>query len=489
MNILKLFLVTLFCSMSNPQWSLSQDRDIDANQVRRSSQNEGQDIETLLHFWVGKWDCYSSKGGPVNGFNDLTARMNGKVVHELWTPADGRPGGESWNYFDPVSRTWRQHWIDASGRPFVFVGTKKENGILYEGPHLDGKATKFKRRMFIRPIGNGRVQQTGTKSNDGGKTWQTEYDLVYVPRGEPFTKGANVPKQKAEKGFDFLIGDWRMDVEEYDPQGKQIRTLTDWSRVRKMIGGASLLDEWGDEGFTVRTWDPNKKVWRLFWTDRDFLAGNMQIWEGTFENGVGTFVGGYSVPDNISRSKSKIEFSEIKDNSVLWKMWKSPDNGETWVLQYIRRYKRVDSVADKMVGLANPANIKPIQQQALQLLKQQNFEQASVLYRKIVQAQPKNNVALFRLGYCLHATKKLDQAMNVYKKVIPGGGKPAILASYNLACIYSIQKKNDQAFAAIKQAINLGFKDPNQLATDPDFQNIKSDDRFKKMIESIGGND
>ena len=67
----------------------------------------------------------------------------------------------------------------------------------------------------------------------------------------------------------------------------------------------------------------------------------MQIWEGTFENGVGTFVGGYSAPGNKAMN-SKIEFSEIEEDSLLWKMWRSFDGGQTWVLDFIRHYSRTN---------------------------------------------------------------------------------------------------------------------------------------------------
>lgn len=158
----------------------------------------GPGLPKLLHFWVGEWDCYSAKTGKLNGTNDLTARLNDKVIHELWTPVGGGPGGESWNYYNPTTGTWRQHWIDGNGVPFVFDGTPQGQGILYEGPVNDGKPNPNRRRMFIRPIGDGRVQQTGTVSNDNGKTWKPNYDLVYVPRGEAFVRtdmqGAAAPE-------------------------------------------------------------------------------------------------------------------------------------------------------------------------------------------------------------------------------------------------------------------------------------------------------
>ena len=303
----------------------------------------GLPLARRLNFWVGEWDCYSANTGRINGRNDLTARVGGQVIHEAWTPVGGGPGGESWNYFDPATRTWRQHWQTSNGQPFVFVGRPKQRGILYEGPHLDGRPSLQRRRMFIRPIDGGRVQQTGTQSSDGGATWRPDYDLIYLPRGQALDPERDPAPQELPRDpardFDFLVGDWRMDVEQIGADGQVLRALSEESRVRPMIGGAALIDEWGTSGFTVRTYDPKASVWRLFWTDRHNVAGRMQTWEGRFEDGVGTFVGGVSTGSD--RVTSKIEFSEISADSLFWKMWKTPDGGETWVLDYVRRYTRV----------------------------------------------------------------------------------------------------------------------------------------------------
>jgi len=143
-------------------------------------------LARALHFWVGKWDCYSATTGKLNGRNELIARVGDNVLHEIWTPVGGGPNGESWNYFEPNTRTWRQHWVIPGAPPISLVGKREGKGILFEGPNLDGQLGQNRRRMFVRPIGNGRVQQTGTQSSDGGQTWQPRYDLIYVPRGEAF---------------------------------------------------------------------------------------------------------------------------------------------------------------------------------------------------------------------------------------------------------------------------------------------------------------
>lgn len=139
-----------------------------------------------LHFWVGEWDCYD-KQGTLNGTNTLAFRVEKKVIHESWVGAgSGGYVGESWNWFDPANLVWKQVWVDRNGAVVEFIGKPKDNGILFEGARPQQDGTLAQVRMFVRPVEGGRVQQTGTESTDKGETWQTKYDLTYVPKGEAY---------------------------------------------------------------------------------------------------------------------------------------------------------------------------------------------------------------------------------------------------------------------------------------------------------------
>lgn len=140
-----------------------------------------------LHFWVGEWDCYD-QSGALNGHNTLALRVNDKVIHESWTPEGAGSKGESWNWFDPSAGAWHQVWVDATGLSTHFVGTPKDGGILFEGTRVSPDGTTALVRMFVRPTEGGRVQQTGTQSDDEGQTWSPRYDLTYVPKGQAFTQ-------------------------------------------------------------------------------------------------------------------------------------------------------------------------------------------------------------------------------------------------------------------------------------------------------------
>lgn len=56
-------------------------------------------------------------------------------------------------------------------------------------------------------------------------------------------------------------------------------------------------------------------------------------------------------------------------------------------------------------------------------------------------------------------------------------------ALYNMACLFSIQRKPDDAIPYLEKAIALDGKYREQAATDSDFESIRYDTRFRRLIE------
>jgi tetratricopeptide (TPR) repeat protein len=59
------------------------------------------------------------------------------------------------------------------------------------------------------------------------------------------------------------------------------------------------------------------------------------------------------------------------------------------------------------------------------------------------------------------------------------------LVFYNLACSYSIMNRVDEAFAALKRAVKLGYDDAQWLNKDPDLKNLRSDRRFERIRANL----
>jgi len=59
------------------------------------------------------------------------------------------------------------------------------------------------------------------------------------------------------------------------------------------------------------------------------------------------------------------------------------------------------------------------------------------------------------------------------------------LVYYNLACSYSLNRQFDFAIAALETALNLGYRDLNWLAKDPDLRQLRKQPLFRRIEDKI----
>jgi len=56
------------------------------------------------------------------------------------------------------------------------------------------------------------------------------------------------------------------------------------------------------------------------------------------------------------------------------------------------------------------------------------------------------------------------------------------VAHYNLACSYALLRRTDLAVAALRQAIELGYRDFPFMRQDKDLDSIRKDPRFQQLL-------
>ena len=59
------------------------------------------------------------------------------------------------------------------------------------------------------------------------------------------------------------------------------------------------------------------------------------------------------------------------------------------------------------------------------------------------------------------------------------------LVFYNLACSYSLTDQFDCAVLALERALQLGYRDFNWLAKDPDLKKLRAQPAFRELREKI----
>lgn len=141
-----------------------------------------------LDFTVGSWDVYT--GDKKTDEVTMTLILNDCAIEEHWKKTDGHPTGNGIGLFN-YSRllgSWGYTWATDDGAATVFRGNLAKPGeMLYVtekplpgGPNGEKRVRLRHWTLTLMPDGTIRELATGTE--DGGKTWTTDYDLKWVRR-------------------------------------------------------------------------------------------------------------------------------------------------------------------------------------------------------------------------------------------------------------------------------------------------------------------
>ena len=148
-----------------------------------------------------------------------------------------------------------------------------------------------------------------------------------------------MPKSAASV-FDWLVGDWTVDVYDYTPDGAKWAGKGEW-HFSWVLEGRAIQDVWivprlserneatpkehNRYGTSLRIYDPKINAWRVFWfnpvtQDRTEITarkiGNDVVQQGLDDDG----------------SYIRWTFADIKPDSFVWLGESSADGGKTWQL-------------------------------------------------------------------------------------------------------------------------------------------------------------
>jgi hypothetical protein len=134
-----------------------------------------------LDFWLGDWDVYDMPGHSAPAARArITALLDRCVIHELYEGTNGLRG-ESFSIFDEPRGVWHQTWVTNHGRLLMIEGRVLNGKLVLSGQQL----TDNHERHDVRASWwseKGAVRELGESSDDGGKTWHTDFDLVFKHR-------------------------------------------------------------------------------------------------------------------------------------------------------------------------------------------------------------------------------------------------------------------------------------------------------------------
>lgn len=132
-------------------------------------------------FLVGEWVVRDDQGGKVAS-DRVKQTENGCAIMGLWTDQFGHTG-TSLTWFDPRTQKWRQTRISATGNFIDASGSLDRKGaMVMEGDLVTTNAHTSKVRTTWEPRADGTIRLLVQQSEDGGRTWLTAVDAIYVRR-------------------------------------------------------------------------------------------------------------------------------------------------------------------------------------------------------------------------------------------------------------------------------------------------------------------
>ena len=120
-------------------------------------------------------------------------------------------------------------------------------------------------------------------------------------------------------------------------------------------------------------------------------------------------------------------------------------------------------------------------EQALLLGYGGNNEAAIACYDQALKIKPDKHEAFYNKGTALSALGRHEEAIACYQKsltLLPDDAR----TYYNIACCYALMGEVEQAVEMLQRAIDLDEQYREEAKTDADFDGIREDERFGKVI-------
>lgn len=150
------------------------------SQPAKSSPCKTDAVYRQFDFWIGDWLVFDQKGNKA-GDSKIDLILDSCIILENWISSGSAFSGKSFNTYNASTGQWQQNWVDNAGGSTAFMRGKAGNKkIAFWADSLRGSGGKiFDRRLTFYNLSPVKVRQHGERSDDGGKTWTTEYDLEY----------------------------------------------------------------------------------------------------------------------------------------------------------------------------------------------------------------------------------------------------------------------------------------------------------------------
>jgi ketosteroid isomerase-like protein len=128
-------------------------------------------------FWLGDWDVFERDGTTRAAHVRVERALDGCALYEYYEDRKDLRG-QSVTIYDRARKVWHQTWVTNRGQLLSIEGRMDGDEIILSGSYRGPNGEDTLVRGTWKPNGPD-VRETAVTSTDGGKTWNTWFDLVF----------------------------------------------------------------------------------------------------------------------------------------------------------------------------------------------------------------------------------------------------------------------------------------------------------------------
>jgi len=126
--------------------------------------------------------------------------------------------------------------------------------------------------------------------------------------------------------------------------------------------------------------------------------------------------------------------------------------------------------------------------QANQYYQDQNWSASATSYQKIVDANPENQLAGYRLANSLIELRKVDEAAKMLEKIKDSSVLPASAIAYQFAQIAKLQGDTEKVWSLLNSAVDQGYSNEATFSEAPIWKDIRDQDQFSSLSKRVSKN-
>lgn len=125
------------------------------------------------------------------------------------------------------------------------------------------------------------------------------------------------------------------------------------------------------------------------------------------------------------------------------------------------------------------------------------YKEAVRAYKKAIAIKPTLATSWKNMGHAYVALERIQEAFEAYREAfrldpavlesqaigIPATGVDVAIQNYYLAKLLALNGQNDKAIELLRRAREAGFRDFARVESDPDFQSVVQDPRFRELAK------